>query len=133
MKKIALTIALAVFGLTASYAQKTEKAHLTPEQKAQKSTAKMQTELALDAKQKDAVYKIELEKFKHNESWHKAKHDAKATDKDKQKAFITANNGQLEKVLTPDQRKKFADLQKLKKDHKKEKGHNKQKAEKSKA
>ena len=129
MKKIALTLALAIFGLTASYAQKAEKAHLSPEQKAQKSTAKLQTELALNAKQKDAVYKIELDKFKHNEAWHKTKHDAK-TDKDKQKAFVATNKAQLEQLLTPDQKKKFVGMEQEKKAHKKDKKH---KAEKSKA
>lgn len=128
MKKIALTIALAIFGLTASYAQKAEKAHLTPEQKAQKSAAKLQTDLSLDPKQKDAVYKIELDKFKHNEAWHKAKNDVKTADKGKQKAFVDANRSQLEKILTPDQKKKFSTLQQEKKEHKKGHGHKKLKS-----
>ena len=133
MKKIALTVALAIFGLTASYAQKVERAHLTPEQRAEKSAAKLQSDLALDAKQKDAVYKIQLDKFKHNDGLHKANHDAKAAEKGKQKAFAEANRAQLEKVLTPDQRKKFASLKQDRKEHRKGRGHQKDKAGKSKA
>ena len=133
MKKIALTVALAIFGLTASYAQKVERAHPTPEQRAEKSAAKLQTDLALDSKQKDAVYRIQLDKFKHNEALHKANHEVRFANKDKQKAFAEANRAQLEKVFTADQKAKFASLKQGRKEHKKGSGHGKDKAAKSKA
>ena len=123
MKKLFLTLAIAVMGFTASYAQTAahhEKA--TPAQKAEKSTAKLQKELSLTADQKNKVYAIELDKFQKAAALHKSGHEAKSAMKDKQKAIKKDTEAKLDKVLNAEQKKKLDALQaekKAKKDKKK--------------
>ena len=47
MKKIVLTLAIAVSAFTASYAQKAERGLITPEQRAERSASQLKEKLAL--------------------------------------------------------------------------------------
>ena len=122
MKKILLTLALAVAGLTATYAQHGTKDKLTPEQKAEKSTVKLQKELSLTADQKQKVYAIELDKFKKSEEWHKKNKDARKAMKDQHEIVKNETDTKLNQVLTADQKKK---LDAIKAEHKEKIGDHK--------
>jgi len=129
MKKLFLTLAIAVIGFTASYAQNTAKEKLTPAQKAEKSTAKLQKELSLTADQKQKVYAIELDKATKSEAWHKESKDTKKKMKDQHEAVKNASDAQIDKVLNADQKKKLSALKAEKKEKSKDKKgkHNKTK------
>ena len=72
MKRLFLTLAIAALAFTGSYAQtKAPKAKETPEQTAEKSTARMQKTLSLTADQKTKVYALELDKYQKSAAWHK--------------------------------------------------------------
>jgi protein CpxP len=107
MKKIILTVAIAVTALTASYAQKGNKAELTPEQKAEKMATKLKTKLSLTDEQKTKVYQVEVDRMKKAEEWHKANKEAMSSKKEERQAFMKQNDEKLEKILTPDQKKAY--------------------------
>jgi protein CpxP len=122
MKKLFLTLAIAVIGFTTGYAQTAaHKEKATPAQKAERSTAKLQKELSLNADQKQKIYAIELEKFQKAESMHKSGHEAKQVQKDQHKAIKRETEAKLDKVINPEQKKKLAALQAEKKAKKAEK------------
>jgi len=121
MKKLFLTLAIAVIGFTASYAQSTAKEKLTPAQKAEKTTAKLQKELALTADQKQKIYAIELDKATKSEEWHKKAKETKKAMKDQHEAAKDASDAQIEKVLNADQKKKLTALKAEKKEKSKDK------------
>lgn len=126
MKKVILTLAIALAGLTATYAQDGSKSKLTPEQKAEKTAGKLQKELSLTPDQQKKVYAIELDKFKKSEEWHKQSKDARKTMKDKHEEAKKASDTKLDQVLTPEQKKKLETLKAEKKDKKGDhKGHRK--------
>ena len=131
MKKLFLTLAIAVAGLTAGYAQSTStaKQKMTPAQRAEKSTAKLQQELSLTADQKQKVYAIELDKANKAEEWHKKNHDARKAMKDQHEAVKKNTDAQLDKVLTAEQKQKLNTLKAEKKEKSKDKKgkHNKTK------
>jgi protein CpxP len=115
MKKIILTVALAVTALTASYAQKQDKVHLTPEQKAEKVATNLKTKLALSDEQKTKVYQVEVDRMKKSEEWKKATHEAMKAKSEDRKAFMKANDEKLEQILTADQKKTYEAMREQKK------------------
>jgi protein CpxP len=119
MKKIILTVALAVTALTASYAQKQDKIKLTPEQKAEKVATNLKTKLSLSDDQKTKVYQVEVDRMKKAEEWKKANHDAMKSKSEDRKAFMKANDEKLEKILTADQKKTYEAMREEKKSEKK--------------
>jgi protein CpxP len=117
MKKIVLTLVMIAAAMTATYAQNT-KAKLTAEQKAEKSTAKLQTELSLSADQKQKVYAIELDKFKKADEWHKKTSAVRKAQKEQHKTLKNETDAKLAQVLNADQKKKLEVAQTTKKDKK---------------
>ena len=115
MKRIVLTLAIAFIGLTASYAQTQGKQKMTPEQKAEKSTAKLEKELSLTADQKQKIYTVELDKYKKNEELHKQTSADRKAKKDQHVASKKETDAKIDKVLTSDQKKKLEDLRTAKK------------------
>jgi len=115
MKRIVLTLAIALIGLTSSYAQTAGKQKMTAEQKAEKSTAKLEKTLTLNADQKQKVYAIELDKYKQNEAWHKESSADRKAKKDQHIASKKETDTKIDQVLTPDQKKKLEDLRAAKK------------------
>lgn len=124
MKRLLLTLAIAAIGFTGSYAQDTPKDKMTPAQKAEKSTAKLQKELSLSADQKKKIYAIALDKANKSEEWHKKNKDAKKAQKAQHDALKKSTDDQISKVLTVEQQKKLNAIhaeKKEKKDRKKNK------------
>lgn len=115
MKRIVLTLAIAFIGLTATFAQSTGKQKMTPEQRAEKSTAKLEKELTLTADQKQKIYAVELDKYKQTEAWHKQTSADRKAKKDQHMASKKETDAKIDQVLTPDQKKKLEDLRTAKK------------------
>ena len=122
MKRLFLTLAIAAIAFTSSYAQTgTHKEKLSPAQKAEKSTAKLQKELALTADQKQKIYAIELDKFNKSEALHKPGHDAKKAQKDQHDVIKKETDAKLDRILNAGQKKKLAAIKAEKKEKKKDK------------
>ena len=105
MKKIFYTIALVVMGFTASYAQKSVREKLTPEQRAEKEATLMQQKLSLSEDQKSKIQTIQLERIKKSEEWRNADQGDRKGKIEERKAFAKANREKVEAILTPDQKK----------------------------
>jgi len=110
MKKIMLTLAIAVTAFTASYAQKGDKVKATPEQRAERTTAQLQTKLGLTEAQKEKVYKIEVEKQKKQEAWSQKQREEMKDKMQARKADMKESEEKLQKVLTDDQKAKYEAL-----------------------
>jgi Spy/CpxP family protein refolding chaperone len=113
MKKAILTIAIAVMGLTAAFAQDTTKharrpmPKMTAEQRADKVTARLEKQLSLTADQKTKIYAIELENAKKMDTWRSAdKGDMKGKMKER-KAAMDEQKAKIDAVLTADQKTKM--------------------------
>lgn len=115
MKTIVLTLAIAFIGLTSTFAQSTGKQKMTPEQRAEKSTAKLEKELTLTTDQKQKIYAVELDKYKQTEAWHKQSSADRKAKKDQHIASKTETDAKIDQVLTPDQKKKLEVLRTAKK------------------
>jgi protein CpxP len=120
MKKIILTLAIAVTAFTASYAQKTDKVRATPEQRAERASAQLQSKLSLTEEQKEKVYKIEVEKQKKQEAWSKEQRAEMKEKMESRKAEMKDSEEKLEKVLTADQKAKYEALKAERKDRMKD-------------
>lgn len=116
MKKLFLSLAIAALSITAGYAQHTgPKARLSPEEKATKSTAKLEEKLALTAGQKQKVYAIELDKFRKSEDLHQHAKENKQSGKLQHDALKKETDVKLNALLTAEQKKKLADSKAAKK------------------
>jgi protein CpxP len=122
MKKIILTVAIALTAFTASYAQKEKKPKLTPEQRAEKVASNLKTKLSLSDEQQKKVYQLEVDKMKKAEDWRKTNHEAMKSKREERQAFLKANDEKLQQVLTADQKKAYEAMRQEKKsdmkDHK---------------
>ena len=113
MKRAILTIAIAVMGLSAAFAQDTTKRarrqmpKMSAEQRAEKVTARLEKELNLTADQKTKIYAIQLENAKTMDTWRNADQgDMKGKMKDR-KAAMQAQQGKIDAILTADQKTKM--------------------------
>lgn len=113
MKKAILTIAIAVMGLSAAFAQDSTKSvrrqmpKMTAEQRAERITAKMEKKLSLTADQKSKVYAVELENAKKIDAWRTAdKGDMKGKMKER-KAVIDEQKAKIDAILTAEQKTKM--------------------------
>lgn len=113
MKKAILTIAIAVMGLSAAFAQDTTKRvrrqmpKMTAEQRAERVTARMEKQLSLTADQKSKIYAIELDNAKKIDAWRTAdKGDMKGKMKER-KAAIDSQKAKIDAVLTAEQKTKM--------------------------
>ncbi|QPH39982.1 hypothetical protein [Pedobacter endophyticus] len=113
MKKAILTIAIAVMGLSAAFAQDTTKRvrrqmpKMTAEQRADRVTARMEKQLSLTADQKSKIYAIELDNAKKIDAWRTAdKGDMKGKMKER-KAAIDSQKAKIDAVLTAEQKTKM--------------------------
>jgi len=115
MKRIVLTLAIAIIGLTSSYAQTAGKQKMTAEQKAEKSTAKLEKTLTLTADQKQKIYAVELDKYKQSEARHKQNSADRKAKRDQHITLKKETDAKIDQVLTADQKKKMEDLRTAKK------------------
>ncbi|MEH3115986.1 hypothetical protein [Pedobacter terrae] len=113
MKKAILTVAIAVMGLTAAFAQDTTKhvrramPKITAEQKAERVTSRLEKQLSLTSDQKSKIYAIELENAKKMEAWRSAdKGDMKGKIKER-KAAMDEQKAKVDAILTADQKTKM--------------------------
>lgn len=120
MKKIILTLAIAVTAITASYSQQAERVRITPEQRAERTATQLQTKLALTNDQKTEVYKIEVEKLKKQENWRKESRDEMTKKMEARKADIKESQEKFDKVLTADQKAKYEALKAARKENMKD-------------
>ncbi|MCX3265406.1 hypothetical protein [Pedobacter agri] len=113
MKKAILTIAIAVMGLTAAFAQDSTKRvrkpmpKMTAEQRAEKATARLEKELSLTADQKTKIYAIELENAKKVDAF-RSQDQADRKEKMKEgRATMQAQKAKIDAVLTAEQKTKL--------------------------
>ncbi|WP_316737340.1 hypothetical protein [Pedobacter aquatilis] len=113
MKKLILTMAIAVMGVTAVFAQdSTRRArrpmqNLTVEQRAERATNAMDKKLSLTADQKTKVYAIELDRAKKMDVFRTEDKSAMKDKMKSRKADMEASKAQLDNVLTADQKTKM--------------------------
>lgn len=110
MKKLLYTVALVVMGITASFAQKPAghgKEQGTPEERAEKHAAALQTKLGLTADQKQKVQAIELERIKKGEEWRKGDDGDRKAKMEERKAFMKASKDKMDAILTAEQKAKL--------------------------
>lgn len=116
MKKVVLTLAIAVMGLTAAFAQDSTKhvrramPKMTAEQRAEKATVKLEKELNLTADQKSKVYAVELENAKKMEEWRKSDQGAMKDKMKARKSAIDAQKAKIDGILTAEQKTKMESL-----------------------
>ena len=108
MKRLFYTVAFAVLGFTASYAQKAERQKITPEVRAQKYAANMQQKLNLSDEQKAKIEKLELDRFKKFDADRKASKEASKAKFEARKAEMKAHQDKLNQILTKEQQEKLA-------------------------
>lgn len=125
MKKIALTLAIAVSAFTASYAQKSDRGPVTPEQRAERAASQLKETLALTDAQKAEVYKIEFEKFKKQEELRKERSKEMKKMVESRKAEMKDNEDKLAKILTPEQKAKYESIKAERKEKMKDRQHRK--------
>lgn len=124
MKKAILTVAIAVMGITAAFAQDSTKRvrrvmpKLTAEQRAEKATSRLDQDLKLSADQKTKIYAIELDKAKKMETFRAADREARKEKMKAGKAEMDAQKAKIDAILTKDQKAKMETL----KAERKEKG-----------
>jgi len=113
MKKAILTIAIAVMGFTAAFAQdstrrpRKQMPKLTAEQRAEKTTARLEKELNLTADQKKKIYAVELENAKKLETWRKADQGDRKGKMEERKADLDKQRGKIDGILTAEQKTKM--------------------------
>jgi protein CpxP len=110
MKKIILTLALAVSAFTATYAQRADRPKLSPEQRAERTATQLQAKLALTNDQKEKVYKIEVDKQKKQEAWSKEHREEMTKKMADRRSEMKDSDEKLQKVLTADQKAKYEAL-----------------------
>ncbi|MDQ1138868.1 MAG: hypothetical protein ABWZ79_02665 [Pedobacter agri] len=113
MKKAILTIAIAVMGLTAAFAQDSTKRvrkpmpKMTAEQRAEKATARLEKELSLTADQKTKIYAIELENAKKVDAFRSADQADRKEKMKEGRATMQAQKAKIDAVLTAEQKTKM--------------------------
>jgi protein CpxP len=110
MKKIILTVAIALTAFTASYAQKGDRNQLTPEQKAERVATNLKEKLSLSDDQKSKVYQLEVDRMKKSAEWRRDSQEAMKSKMESRKAFMKENDEKLEKILTADQKKLYESM-----------------------
>lgn len=102
MKKLKLLVACFVlFSSLGLYAQ------AKPEKKAQKFTDEMTQVLSLNKEESNAIYDIQLERFKEMQSLEKEYADNPEMKKEKQKALGNKVFNEVKKVLGPERQKQW--------------------------
>ncbi len=111
MKKIIFTALLFVGFTTLGFSQdRPQREKKTPEERAQLMTDNLAKKLSLTEKQKSEVYKINLDRAKEmDKSFAKSKDERKQAFEQQKKQF-EASEEKLNKVLTDDQKKTYAEL-----------------------
>ncbi|MBC6110480.1 hypothetical protein ACFOG5_05075 [Pedobacter fastidiosus] len=116
MKRAILTIAIAVMGFTAAFAQDTtrkarrEMPKMTAEQRAEKATAGMEKRLGLSADQKTKVYQVELDRAKKMDAMRTGNPADMKGKRGEMKASMDKSKADLDNILTSEQKTKMEAL-----------------------
>jgi protein CpxP len=108
MKRLLFTVAFAVLGFTASYAQRPAKVKLSAEERAEKSATALQTKLSLSDDQKAKIKQIELDRIKEHGDLRQKDAAAVKGKSEERIAAMKAHQDKINAVLTPEQQKTFA-------------------------
>jgi len=108
MKRLLYTVAFAVLGFTASYAQKPERVKLSAEERAEKAASAMQQKLSLNEDQKSKIKQIELDRIKQFDEQRKKDAEAMKGKFEERKAAMKVHQDKINAVLTPEQQKTLA-------------------------
>lgn len=108
MKKLLYTLAFAVMGITAGYAQNATKTKLTPEQRAEKAASAMQQRLDLTEEQKSKIKQIELDRLEQQAEFRKQGAEAMKANVEERKTAYKAHQEKINAVLTAEQKQKLA-------------------------
>ncbi|SOD12328.1 hypothetical protein [Pedobacter xixiisoli] len=114
MRKLLFTVAFAILGFTASYAQKpertqrTERVKLTAEERAEKSAAALETKLSLSADQKAKIKQLELDRIKKHDGVRQKDEATMKARFEERKSEMKAHQEKIDAVLTPEQKTKLA-------------------------
>lgn len=123
MRKLFLTVAIAVLGFTASYAQQTEKTEraeraqrthrtervkLSAEERAEKAATALETKLSLTADQKAKIKQIELDRIKEHDGLRKKDEATMKAKFEERKVAMKAHQDKIDAVLTAEQKTKLA-------------------------
>ncbi|WP_207423015.1 DUF4890 domain-containing protein [Desertivirga brevis] len=124
MKKLILTALLFAGLATAGFSQerqgKHQREHKTPEQRAQHVTDVLDKKLSLNDKQKNQIYKINLERAKEMEKLHSSGEKRDKKDFEQAKKLFQESDNKISKVLNNDQRKQYEDLKAQRREHAKD-------------
>jgi len=113
MKKAILTLAIAVMGLTAAFAQDTTRRErkpmpkLTAEQRAERFTSRLEKQLSLTADQKTKIYAIELENAKKMDAFRSADQTERKEKMKQGKAVMEQQKAKIDAILTAEQKTKM--------------------------
>lgn len=113
MKKLILTVAIAVMGFTAVFAQdstkrvRREMPKLTAEQRAEKATNVMEKKLSLSADQKKKVYAVELDRAKKMDAYRNEDKSAIKGKMKERKADMDKSKAELDGILNAEQKTKL--------------------------
>ncbi len=108
MRKLLFTVAFAVLGFTASYAQKSERVKLSAEERAEKSATALQTKLSLNTEQKAKIKQLELDRIKKHDGVRQKDEAAMKARFEERKSEMKAHQEKIDAVLTPEQKTKLA-------------------------
>ncbi|WP_207532477.1 hypothetical protein [Desertivirga arenae] len=124
MKKIILTALLFAGLATAGFSQERQakhpREHRTPEERAQLMTDALDKKLSLSDKQRNEIYKINLDRAKEMEKLHasKQKHDKK--DFEQGRKMFEESDKKISRILNNNQRKQYDELKAQRKEHAKD-------------
>lgn len=120
MKKLLMIAAILTMTFAGAYAQRgqgaskggQDKESMTPEQRAEKMTARMTEELGLAEDQKQKIYNINLENAQKREAQRAAMEEDRKAKRAEMQAQNQVQNAQIEAILTPDQKTKWEEVKK---------------------
>lgn len=120
MKKLLMIAAIFTMTFAGAYAQRSQgaskggqdKESMTPEQRAEKMTARMTEELGLSEDQKQKIYQINLENAQKRQVQREEMQEDQKAKRAEMQAQNQVQNAQIEAVLTPDQKTKWEEVKK---------------------
>jgi periplasmic protein CpxP/Spy len=111
MKKLILIATIFSLTFATSFAQRgQQKGASTPEQRAEKMTERLTEQLELTEEQKSQVYQINLENAKKRQTEMEVRRAEQQAKREEMQESMKGQNAQVEAVLTPEQKEKWAEL-----------------------
>ncbi|SMD42596.1 protein of unknown function [Aquiflexum balticum DSM 16537] len=113
MKKLIMIAAIFMMTYAGAFAQRGQQKEMqSPEQRAEKMTAKMTEELGLSEDQKQKIYQINLENAKKRQEQRESMQAEREAKRAEMQAQAKAQNDQIEAILTPEQKTKWEEVKK---------------------